>query len=147
MILTSKGRYAVMAVVDIAINGEEGKPITLADISTRQEITIAYLEQIFSKLKAGGIVKSVRGPGGGYMLADKAENINVADVIRAVKEPMKITRCKDSDEKNGCMSKSAKCITHDLWSELEDNIFGFLQKTSIKDVCEHNFAKIELLRA
>jgi len=137
MILTSKGRYAVMAMVDIAINGSEGNPINLADISSRQEITVAYLEQIFSKLKKANLVKSVRGPGGGYLLSAESDEINIADIVLAVNEPIKITRCS-KDGEGGCMTKKAKCATHDLWFKLTDHIEEFLRNTTVKDVCDKN---------
>lgn len=133
MMLTSKGRYAVMAMVDLAVNGS-GKPISLADISKRQDITVPYLEQIFSRLKAGGLVKSVRGPGGGYVLSRTAGEVNVADIIMAVDEPIKMTRC-NHDPGRGCMSTKVRCLTHDLWDGLGNHIYDFLKSATLEDVC------------
>ena len=125
MMLTTKGRYAVMAMVDIARHAN-GKTVTLSDVSVRQGITIAYLEQLFSRLKRAGLVKSVRGPGGGYLLARDSEQINVAEVILAADETIKMTRC----ETTGCSISGAKCLTHDL----SQQIYGYLNAISLEDV-------------
>src|SRR5947209_12648122 len=116
MRLTSKGRYAVMAMVDLASQHGD-RPVSLLDISKRQEISLAYLEQLFAKLRRHNLVCSARGPGGGYRLADRPEDIRVADIIAAVDEPIRATRCIPGALK-GCMTKSARCVTHDLWDEL-----------------------------
>lgn len=133
MMLTTKGRYAVMAMVDIA-NNSKGGPITLAEIAKRQNITAAYLEQIFARLKAGGLVKSVRGPGGGYVLSKPYEEIDVASIILAVDEPIKMTRC-DHNPAKGCMSGKARCLTHDLWDGLGNYIYSYLKSATLADVC------------
>ncbi len=140
MKLSSKGRYAVMAMVDLAYNvrieSRTGKltPIPLADIATRQEISLSYLEQLFGRLRRGGLVKSVRGPGGGYLLSRGADQIRIADVILAVDEPIKATRCRDGSPK-GCLAKSGRCLTHDLWEELGHQIRLYLSAVSLADVC------------
>jgi Rrf2 family iron-sulfur cluster assembly transcriptional regulator len=138
--LSSKGRYAVMAMVDLAYNArtdpENGRagPIPLADIAERQEISLSYLEQLFGRLRRGGLVKSVRGPGGGYLLSRGADQIRVADVILAVDEPIKATRCRQGSPK-GCLAKSGRCLTHDLWEELGHQIQLYLSAVSLADVC------------
>ena len=116
MKLSTKGRYAVMAMVDLAQN-ISGKPVNLAEISDRQAISLSYLEQLFSKLRRAGLVKSVRGPGGGYRLAERAENIRISEVILAVDEPIRTTGCMPGTTA-GCIRKSSRCMTHDLWEEL-----------------------------
>ena len=127
MMLTAKGRYAVMAMVDIALHGQD-KPVSLSDISIRQNITVPYLEQIFSKLKSESLVKSVRGPGGGYRLCREGADISVADVVLAADESIKMTRC--NVDSNGCMSSGkSRCLTHDLWDGLSKNIY---QLNSVK---------------
>ena len=131
MMLTTKGRYAVMALVDIAQN-YKGKPIGLAEVAIRQNITLNYLEQIFTKLKPAGIVNSTRGPGGGYVLAELPEKIKISQIIDAVEEEIKITRCTSAD--NGCIVKKAKCVTHDLWHGLGGTIRSYLDNISISDV-------------
>jgi Rrf2 family iron-sulfur cluster assembly transcriptional regulator len=128
--LTTKGRYAVMALVDMALNSE-GKPMTLAGIAERQGITVAYLEQLFSRLRKSELVRSVRGPGGGYLLARPVGEINVAEVIKASDETIKITRCSSQ----GCSPQGAKCLTHDLWSGLGKSIDDYLSSISLDDVC------------
>ncbi len=133
MILSTKGRYSVMAMVDLAVHSG-GKPLTLAAIAQRQEIPLAYLEQIFARLKREGIVKSVRGPGGGYTLATPAEKLSIAAIMLAADEPMKMTRC-DADSHEGCMSKKARCLTHDLWEGLGAQIRLYLGSIMLADVC------------
>ncbi|MBI1261589.1 MAG: Rrf2 family transcriptional regulator [Rhizobiales bacterium] len=132
MKLTTKGRYAVMAMADLARNSS-GKPVALADIATRQEISLSYLEQLFAKLRRGNLVKSVRGPGGGYLLSRGADDIRVSDVILAVDEPLKATRCELGSPR-GCLASSGRCITHDLWEELSHQIHNFLNGVSLGDV-------------
>ncbi len=139
MMLTTKGRYAVMAMVDIAQRNEAGKPVSLADISTRQDITVPYLEQIFSRLKAGGLVKSVRGPGGGYCLSKAHSAITMADIVMAVDEPIKMTRCTTTETPGGC-TKGVKCLTHDLWRGLGDSIHDYLASVTLDDVCKGQIA-------
>ncbi len=133
MILSTRGRYAVMAMVELARRGE-GKPVSLADISARQEIPLAYLEQIFSKLRKSGLVKSVRGPGGGYQLNRPAAETWVSDIILASEEPIKITRCDNGAA--GCMVPKTRCLTHDLWEGLGNQIYAYLRSVSLEDVCE-----------
>lgn len=137
MKLSSKGRYAVMAMVDLTYNTREQarpRPVPLADIAGRQEISLSYLEQLFGRLRRGGLVRSVRGPGGGYLLARAGEQIRVADVILAVDEPIKATRCHEGSPK-GCLTKSGRCLTHDLWEELGHQIRLYLSAVSLADVC------------
>jgi len=130
--LSTKGRYAVMAMVDIAAH-TEGKPIALADVAERQEISLSYLEQLFGKLRRGGLVKSVRGPGGGYLLAHGAKDTRISDIILSVDEPIKTTRCTPGSPA-GCKSNKSRCLTHDLWQELGNNIYLYLNSVSLADV-------------
>lgn len=132
MRLSTKGRYAVMAMVDLARYGN-GRPVALADIASRQEISLSYLEQLFAKLRRNGLVKSVRGPGGGYLLARDMDETRVADIILAVDEPIRATRCK-VDSPAGCHSDKSRCLTHDLWEELSNQIHHYLASVSIGDV-------------
>ena len=133
MKLSTKGRYAVMALVDLA-SQSDGRPVALADIAERQEISLSYLEQLFAKLRRGGLVRSVRGPGGGYLLARTADDTRVSDAILAVDEPIRATRCK-SGSAAGCRSNKSRCLTHDLWEELGNQIHVFLSSVSLADVC------------
>ncbi|MBT3198019.1 MAG: Rrf2 family transcriptional regulator [Gammaproteobacteria bacterium] len=126
MRLTTKGRYAVTAMLDLAINGEQG-PITLSEISGRQEISLSYLEQLFSKLRKKGLVKSSRGPGGGYQLALDAHQISISQIILAVDEAIDVRRCQGEGNCQGDRS----CLTHDLWSDLSEQIQGFLGSISL----------------
>lgn len=132
MMLTTKGRYAVMAMVDIAHHGAT-KPVNLASIASRQNITVPYLEQIFASLRKSGLVQSIRGPGGGYKLARGAENTHVSDIILAMEEHIKMTRCEDHSAK-GCMSDNARCMTHDLWEGLSNHIYSYLRSVSLADI-------------
>ena len=134
MRLSTKGRYAVMAMVDLAMHSD-GKPIALADIAARQEISLSYLEQLFAKLRRGGQVKSVRGPGGGYLLARSPSETRISDIILSVDEPIRATRCNPGSPK-GCTGTSGRCITHDLWEELSNQIHLFLSSVTVADVCE-----------
>ena len=120
MKLSTKGRYAVMALVDLA-SQSDGRPVALADIAERQEISLSYLEQLFAKLRRGGLVRSVRGPGGGYLLARAADDTRISDAILAVDEPIRATRCK-SGSSAGCRANKSRCLTHDLWEELGNQI-------------------------
>lgn len=133
MRLTSKGRYAVMALADLAANGGERRAAPLADIASRQDISLSYLEQLFARLRRAGLVVGVRGPGGGYRLARPPRDIAVSDIIGAVNEPMRATRCKEGGTK-GCTSNAGRCIAHDLWDELGRQIFVFLSAISLEDV-------------
>lgn len=132
MKLSTKGRYAVMAMCDLAANGR-GRPVSLADIAERQEISLSYLEQLFAKLRRGGIVKSVRGPGGGYLLAREADNTPISDIILAVDEPIRATRCMPG-QPFGCRSNQTRCMTHDLWEELGNQIYLYLSSVTVGDV-------------
>ena len=134
MKLSTKGRYAVMAMVDIAAH-TEGKPIALADVAERQEISLSYLEQLFGKLRRGGLVKSVRGPGGGYLLARGVANTRIADIILSVDESIKTTRCTPGSP-TGCTGNKSRCLTHDLWEELGNHIFLYLNSVSLADVID-----------
>ena len=131
MRLTTKGRYAVTAMLDLALHFDQG-PITLADISQRQEISLSYLEQLFSKLRKNGLVASARGPGGGYRLSRDAEDIAVAEVIAAVDETVDATRCK---RKGNCQHQE-RCLTHDLWCDLSDQIFDFLANITLGNLVQ-----------
>lgn len=133
MRLTSKGRYAVMALADLAVHGGELRAIPLQDIAARQEISLSYLEQLFARLRRAGIVAGMRGPGGGYRLARPAADVAIAEVIVAVDEPIKTTRCRDGSLKS-CQGKVGRCIAHDLWDELGRQIHVFLAGVSLEDV-------------
>ncbi len=132
MKLSTKGRYAVMAMADLA-EASGGGPVTLADIASRQSISLSYLEQLFAKLRRAEVVSSVRGPGGGYRLGRAASEIRISDIISAVDEPLRATRCSDA---KGCLSDGRRCVTHDLWDELGRHIFLFLSSVSLEDVTE-----------
>lgn len=129
MRLTTKGRYAVTAMLDLALHTQQG-PVSLADVSQRQGISLSYLEQLFARLRREHLVKSVRGPGGGYMLGRGSELIFVAEVVDAVNESLDTTRCKN---KGDCQS-GEKCLTHHLWSDLSDQIHSFLSTISLADL-------------
>ena len=133
MRLTTKGRYAVTAMLDLAVHHTEG-PIALADISARQGISLSYLEQLFAKLRKTGLVASTRGPGGGYSLNKDASQIAVADVISAVDETVDATRCGGS---KNCQGES-RCLTHDLWEDLSEQIRNFLRNVSLADLIKRH---------
>jgi Rrf2 family transcriptional regulator, iron-sulfur cluster assembly transcription factor len=135
MRLSTKGRYAVMAMVDLAQHSD-GDPVSLAEIADRQEISLSYLEQLFAMLRKGGLVRSVRGPGGGYLLAHNRRETRIADIILAVDEPIRATRCTPGAP-IGCRGNKTRCLTHDLWEELGNQIHLFLSSVSLADVCEH----------
>ncbi len=132
MKLSTKGRYAVMAMVDLA-STSQGRPVSLADIAERQEISLSYLEQLFAKLRRGGLVSSVRGPGGGYLLAHLAEETRISDIILAVDEPIHATRCTPG-QPFGCRANKSRCLTHDLWEELGNQIYLYLSSVTLADV-------------
>ena len=132
MKLSTKGRYAVMAMADLAAN-QNGKPVSLTDISLRQNISLSYLEQLFSKLKNQKLVKSVRGPTGGYILEKNPKEIRISNIISAVDEQVKTLNCK-RESKRGCHGKTVKCITHNLWDDLERHINDFFDKVSLNDL-------------
>jgi Rrf2 family iron-sulfur cluster assembly transcriptional regulator len=140
MKLSTKGRYAVMAMVDIASQSGE-VPVALGDVSERQEISQEYLEQLFAKLRRAGLVESQRGPGGGYKLAREADDICIADIVTAVDEPMQITRCQ-GDAIEGCV-RGEKCVTHELWAALGRQVFGFLSVITLGDVVERRNLALE----
>ena len=135
MRLSTKGRYAVMAMADLATHEAGSKPVSLADIAERQEISLSYLEQLFAKLRRGGLVVSVRGPGGGYRLSRPAGDVRISDIIMAVDEPIEATRCKLGSAK-GCGGGGGRCITHDLWDELGHQIHKFLSGVTLAEVVE-----------
>ena len=132
MKLSTKGRYAVMAMVDLAMHSDN-KPISLADIADRQEISLSYLEQLFAKLRRGGLVRSVRGPGGGYLLAHEDTETRISDIILAVDEPIRATRCTPG-QPFGCRINKSRCMTHDLWEELGNQIYLYLSSVTVADV-------------
>ncbi len=138
MRLSTKGRYAVMAMADLARNGRgdegQGRAVSLAEIAARQEISLSYLEQLFARLRRAGLVKSVRGPGGGYRLSSTAADIAVADIVLAVDEPIRATRCTGHASPKGCMMSGERCITHDLWEGLGQEIHRYLASVSLEDV-------------
>ncbi len=134
MRLSTKGRYAVTAMVDLA-QTSDGRPVALADIAKRQEISLSYLEQLFGKMRRRDLIESVRGPGGGYLLARPAEDMRIADIIKAVDEPVRTTRC-EPESAIGCKKDASRCLTHDLWEELGHQIHLYLNSVTLRDVCE-----------
>lgn len=149
MRLSTKGRYAVMAMTDLALNGQAGRPISLSEISERQQISLSYLEQLFARLRKAGLVKSARGPGGGYTLARTAGDLFVSEIVLAVDEPIKATRCQLTSNKLGankklgkeqaareigCMPGGQRCLTHNLWEDLGVAIHDYLSQVSLDDV-------------
>lgn len=131
MRLSTKGRYAVMAMADLARRQNE-RAVALADIAARQEISLSYLEQLFARLRRQGLVISARGPGGGYRLARDASELNIAEIVVAVDEPLHATRCRG--QAGGCMMKGERCLTHDLWDEMGRKIHDYLESVSLADV-------------
>lgn len=129
MKLTSKGRYAVTAMLDVALHSEQ-RPISLSEISSRQDISLSYLEQLFSRLRRNGLVKSVRGPGGGYVLAKERKEITISQIVHAVDENIAATKCND---KEGCQG-GARCLTHSLWKELSQRIDVFLKGITLNEL-------------
>ena len=138
MKLSTKGRYAVMAMVDLAHHAQ-AKPVSLSEIATRQEISLSYLEQLFARLRRAGLVRSVRGPGGGYRLARASIETKVSEIILAVDEPIKATRCTEMGT-IGCHADGSKCLTHDLWEELGNQIHLFLSSVSLHDILERKLS-------
>ena len=136
MKLTTKGRYAVMAMADLA-SYANGETVSIREISARQNISLAYLEQIFIKLKNKKLVKSIRGPNGGYILERPASEIKISHIISAVDEEVRMLNCKKNSKK-GCNNKSTKCITHNLWDELDQHIHGFFEKVKLQDLVKQN---------
>lgn len=131
MKLTSKGRYAVTAMLDVALHSQKG-PVSLSDISSRQEISLSYLEQLFSRLRKQQLVKSVRGPGGGYTLGKVVNAISIGDIIQAVDESVDATRCQG----NANCQKGERCLTHSLWQDLSDRIADFLNGISLGELVQ-----------
>jgi Rrf2 family transcriptional regulator, iron-sulfur cluster assembly transcription factor len=136
MRLTTKGRFAVTAMIDVAMNGTRG-PVTLAAVSERQRISLSYLEQLFGKLRRCGLVESVRGPGGGYNLARPAEQVSVADVILAVDEPIDATQCGGREN----CHDDRRCMTHELWTALNAHIFSFLRSVTLAQLVAEQLNK------
>ena len=132
MKLSAKEQHAVKAMINLAISGE-GEPRTLVDLSRHQGISLSYLEQLFSKLKNGKLVKSVRGPSGGYILDKNPKDIKLSNIIFAVDEEVKTLNCK-KESKKGCNGKPTKCITHNLWDDLENHINNFFENKSLNDL-------------
>ena len=132
MKLSNKGRYAVQALADLARNNLQ-KPTNLTEISLRQGISLSFLEQIFLKLKNNNLVKSSRGPLGGYILSRSPDDITISNIIEAVDEKVKTVACR-RESKKGCHGKSSKCITHDLWDDLENHINDFFKKNTLRDI-------------
>lgn len=139
MKLTTRARYAVMAMVDLSASSH-GAPVTLASIAERQEISLSYLEQIFARLRRAGLVCSVRGPGGGYLLGRDADAISINDVIGAVTRPIRATRCGDRSGP-GCLQDRRRCMTHDLWDALGGQINRFLSSVTLADVVAGRLAE------
>ncbi len=135
MRLTSKGRYAVTAMLDLALHANQG-PVTLSAISERQGISLSYLEQLFTRLRRNGLVSSTRGPGGGYLLSGEAADIAVADVVAAVDESVNATRCGGQENCQG----GQRCLTHDLWTELSEQIFSFLSGITLAQLVEQDLS-------
>lgn len=141
MRLTTKGRYAVTAMLDLALNAHKG-PVSLSDISERQSISVSYLEQLFSKLRKNGLVSSVRGPGGGYRLAREGGDIYIAQIIDAVDESVDVTRCGGAADCQGGMT----CLTHDLWSDLSAKLHDFLESISLQGLVDKHEIQTVALR-
>ena len=131
MRLSTKGRYAVTAMLDLAINGQEG-PVTLAEISENQGISLSYLEQLFAALRSKQLVRGVRGPGGGYYLGREADEISIANIICAVDEWVEFTRCRGKENCHG----GQRCLTHSLWNDLSERIYLFLEDITLADLIE-----------
>ena len=138
MRLTTKGRFAVTAMLDLALHGGNG-PVTLAGISRRQHISLSYLEQLFGKLRRHALVDSVRGPGGGYTLARETDKVSVADIIVAVDEPLDATQCGGREN---CQDEQ-RCMTHDLWSTLNDKMYEYLHAVKLSELVAKQRAKLE----
>ncbi len=136
MKMTTKGRYAVTALLDLTLHDSEG-PVNLSDISRRQDISLTYLEQLFSKMKRHGLIESARGPGGGYSLAQDADDITIAKIIFSVDEPVDVTRCGG---KQNCQAEE-RCLTHDLWLELNLHISDFLNNMTLANLAQRNNVK------
>ncbi len=172
MRLSTKGRYAVMAMTDLALNGpglntdRAGRPISLSEISERQQISLSYLEQLFARLRKAGLVKSARGPGGGYTLARPCGDLYVSEIVLAVDEPIKATRCEMTSNKLGankrlnatmskdqavreigCMPGGQRCLTHNLWEDLGVAIHDYLSQVSLEDIIRRRTRKMVKITA
>ena len=134
MILGTKSRYAVMAMADLANHATE-KPVKLAEIAARQEIPLNYLEQIFSLLRQHNLVKSVKGPGGGYLLARSIDTLPLSEIVLAAEEEIRMTRC-DTASKTGCIKSKEQCLTHDVWEGLSNKIIHYFNAITLEDVCK-----------
>lgn len=136
MRLTTKGRFAVTAMLDLALRQQQG-PVTLAGIGARQSISLSYLEQLFGKLRRHALVASVRGPGGGYRLARPGDKVSVADIILAVDEPLDATQCGGMEN----CKEDKRCMTHNLWATLNDKLYEYLNSVTLQDLVEEHLAK------
>ncbi|KDN10640.1 MULTISPECIES: Fe-S cluster assembly transcriptional regulator IscR [unclassified Gilliamella] len=136
MKLTSKGRYAVTAMLDVALHADSG-PVSLADISERQEISLSYLEQLFARLRKNGLVRSVRGPGGGYILSRSMDQIAISSIVKAVDETVHATKCHGQD---GCQG-GVRCLTHTLWNDLSERIEDFLTSITLSELVNNKEVK------
>jgi Rrf2 family transcriptional regulator, iron-sulfur cluster assembly transcription factor len=142
MKLGTKGRYAVMSMVALA-KSDDTVPLSLVDLSTKEGISLTYLEQLFLKLRKNGLVSSQRGPGGGYTLARPSQQINVLEVLSAVDESIGMTRCADHAKK-GCQKDNARCLTHDLWAGAEQQMAQYFSKINLADICEQKMGEIAI---
>ncbi|KJS73818.1 MAG: DNA-binding protein [Comamonadaceae bacterium BICA1-1] len=143
MRLTTKGRFAVTAMIDLALR-QAGGPVTLAAISQRQQISLSYLEQLFGKLRRHNLVESTRGPGGGYTLGRKASDITVADIIVSVDEPIDATQCAG---KENCLGEGERCMTHELWTALNAKMVDFLDSVTLQKLVDEQLAKGMVIEA
>lgn len=142
MRLTTKGRFAVTAMVDLALR-QTGGPVTLSTISERQHISLSYLEQLFGKLRRHNLVSSVRGPGGGYNLAQPLETMSVADIILAVDEPLDATQCAG---KENCIDGEKRCMTHELWATLNTKMFEYLSAVTLQDLVDQQKKQTNVIK-
>lgn len=141
MILGAKARYAVMAMVDLA-SRRSSQPVSLSDLAEKQQIPLPYLEQIFAKLRKAELVESTRGPKGGYVLSKSFSDIDIASIVEAVDEPLKMTRCSHEDkQQKGCLASNAQCMTHELWEGLGWHIHSYLSGITLKHVCDNELVK------
>jgi Rrf2 family iron-sulfur cluster assembly transcriptional regulator len=143
MKIGTKGRYAVMAMIDMVKFGREGTPIALSEIAARQEIALSYLEQLFCKLRRAGLVTSARGVFGGYSLSRPPYAISISEIVAAADEPVRFTRCHSNKEK-GCMANSTQCIAHHLWDALGNQMISYLEQISLQDVLDKKLHKFPL---
>lgn len=149
MHLSTRGRYAIMAMLDLAVLGMgTSRPVTLAMIAERQQISLSYLEQLFAKLRKAGVVDSVRGPGGGYKVSRPLENVWLSDIVNAVDEVIDVTRCGGDVGGPGCMEGGKRCNSHELWGALGRHIEGFMRRVNLKMVLDGEVGEgVDLLRA